>query len=249
MIKGVFFDLFGTLLLFGDMKKAWNDWLCLFHSSLQNFGLSIPIEEFSIKCDKFLTKEEPQNNYPELTIFEKRIKDLSNKLGVLICINDIKIIANLIVEKWHEQVQLDSEAIKVLKELKKTKKIGLVSNFDHPPHVHRYLSIYKIDYLFDIIIISGEVGVKKPDPNIFNPALSETNLKADQVIYVGDTEEDISAARLAKIKPVLIQRKGLGTDISALDYSSEDVRDNLPVDSSFCVISSLPELLNIVNEL
>lgn len=25
-IEGVFFDLYGTLILLGDMQKAWNDW-------------------------------------------------------------------------------------------------------------------------------------------------------------------------------------------------------------------------------
>ena len=26
-IRGVFFDLYGTLLRYGDMKSAWADWL------------------------------------------------------------------------------------------------------------------------------------------------------------------------------------------------------------------------------
>jgi hypothetical protein len=39
-IKGVFFDLYGTLLIDGDMKTAWSDWLIAFFSQLVPLGLS-----------------------------------------------------------------------------------------------------------------------------------------------------------------------------------------------------------------
>jgi len=247
MVKGVFFDLYGTLFLFGDMKKAWADWLSLFHSHLQNFGLSLTLSEFSIECDQFLAKDEPLIEDKNLTLFEKRIRELTISQKINIPKSNIKKIANLIVDKWQEQVQLDPETIPVLKQLKGNNKVGLISNFDHPPHIHRYLSKYKMKSFFDTIIISGEVGVKKPDPKIFEPALAETNLNSDEIIYIGDTDEDIEAAKAANVRPILIKREGKGTDINALDYSTEKKNEYSYIESDVKIISSLSELIKIVD--
>ena len=42
--------------------------------------------------------------------------------------------------------------------------------------------------MFDTVVISGEVGVKKPDPAIFRIALDQTGLQPQDVAFVGDSE-------------------------------------------------------------
>ena len=37
--RGVFFDLYGTLLVYGDMRAAWWAWMEAFHTKLAEFGL------------------------------------------------------------------------------------------------------------------------------------------------------------------------------------------------------------------
>ena len=66
------------------------------------------------------------------------------------------------------------------------------------------------------IVISAEVGIKKPDPRIFDSALEQTRMKPEEVIYVGDTEDDIIAAHAAGLVPILIQRDNEG---NAFDFS------------------------------
>jgi hypothetical protein len=34
--QGVFFDLYGTLLIYGDMTAAWADWLSDLHSGCES---------------------------------------------------------------------------------------------------------------------------------------------------------------------------------------------------------------------
>ncbi len=58
-IKGVFFDLYGTLLIYGDMAAAWSDWFLSVYGSFQRYDLSISREAFSLKCDGFFEKPEP----------------------------------------------------------------------------------------------------------------------------------------------------------------------------------------------
>ncbi|UCD18464.1 MAG: HAD-IA family hydrolase, partial [Candidatus Zixiibacteriota bacterium] len=71
---------------------------------------------------------------------------------------------------------------------------------------------------FDAVTVSGEVGIKKPDPLIFSQALRQTGLQPDEVAYVGDTLNDVRAARAAGLHPILIRRDDAGTAI--MDYES-----------------------------
>jgi putative hydrolase of the HAD superfamily len=60
---------------------------------------------------------------------------------------------------------------------------------------------------FDHIVISGDFGRGKPDPSIFEHALSRISLKKDEVIMVGDNlMTDILGANRAGIKSVWINR-------------------------------------------
>ena len=66
------------------------------------------------------------------------------------------------------------------------------------------LQILGVDHLIDYLVTSEEVGVEKPSPVIFKTALEKMNLKASQVIIIGDDEEkDIQGAKSVGIKSLL----------------------------------------------
>jgi putative hydrolase of the HAD superfamily len=66
------------------------------------------------------------------------------------------------------------------------------------------------------VVTSAEVGVRKPDPTIFGPALRLAGCSAPEALYVGDTPaEDLEGARAAGIPALLIDREG-GGDIRSL---------------------------------
>lgn len=49
---------------------------------------------------------------------------------------------------------------------------------------------------FEVILVSEEVGVKKPDPSIFEMAMDRLKLRPDKCVYVGDRpRDDIEGAR------------------------------------------------------
>ncbi|MQY77487.1 MAG: HAD-IA family hydrolase [Spirochaeta sp.] len=249
MIRGVFFDLYGTLFIYGDMKKAWTDWLHHFHKSLREHGLTLSKEDFAGECDGFFGKDEPASTERNQTVFEKRIGSLCSSLGIKVCDKHIGSIADLIADKWQEEIEIDQDAIPVLRELKENRILGLVSNFDHPRHVRRYLSKYGLDYLFETIIISGEVGLKKPDPNIFKLALSATGLTPGEVAYVGDTDVDVKAANEAGIMPIMINRRNKNTGDISFDFENETnakpINKHGYLETECKTIFSLQELLSL----
>lgn len=88
---------------------------------------------------------------------------------------------------------------------------------------------------FDEIVISGAFGRGKPDPSIFDHALSLMSLEKDEVIMVGDNlNTDILGSSRTGIKNVWINRHGK-------DRNGEVVPDY--------EISHLSELFTILDEL
>ncbi|MGY4645072.1 HAD family hydrolase [Cellulomonas sp. URHB0016] len=64
-----------------------------------------------------------------------------------------------------------------------------------------------IDDAFDVVIVSGEHGVSKPDPAIFALALSGLRSTASETLHVGDNlVADVHGARAAGLRPVWIDR-------------------------------------------
>jgi HAD superfamily hydrolase (TIGR01509 family) len=48
--------------------------------------------------------------------------------------------------------------------------------------------------LFDIVVISGEVGMRKPEPEIFRHAADALGLPLDECVFIDDVEANIAAA-------------------------------------------------------
>jgi putative hydrolase of the HAD superfamily len=251
-LKGIFFDLYGTLLVYGNMKQAWSDWLSIFYDLLKRLGLNLPKDAFALECDGFFGKVAPLGDENDLTELEWRIKSLGRRLGLELNIDQLRPIADRIASAWQTHISIDPDTIPVLRALKQNKKIGLVSNFDHPQHVRNVLVQYGIDIFFDTIVISSEVGVKKPDPAIFSFALEQTGLLQNEVIYVGDTDDDVAGAAAAGIQPIFIARPVNRTDSAALDYQtgnrSKESPNHIPLKNEVPVVKSLQEILVITNQ-
>ena len=57
----------------------------------------------------------------------------------------------------------------------------------------------------DFVIDSGEEGVEKPDPRIFQVALARAGVKPEETAYIGDLYSiDVRGARAAGLRPVLL---------------------------------------------
>ncbi len=90
-----------------------------------------------------------------------------------------------------------------------------------------------IEDAFEVIVVSGEVGVAKPDPRIFERALESLGVTADRAAHVGDTlSSDIEGAIAAGVRPVWLNRKGESSDYRGLEIRSlGDLRSILEASS------------------
>ncbi len=227
MIKGIFFDLYGTLFQFGNMEKAWDNWFTDLYTLFKSFGLSLTKSEFSDKCSNFFAIDEPENMDSDLSVFSSRLKRLSLEVDTSIKNSDLTFIANTVVSSWQKEVSLDPQVHDVLTELNKKFIVCLISNFDHPVHVYKMLEKYDLNKFFEVITVSGDVDCKKPDPAIFNEAFDKTGLSPSEICYVGDTKDDVEGAINSGMTPILISRIGNGTKEKDMDFKSSIKTRNL----------------------
>ena len=159
------------------------------------------------------------------------MREMVGELGLKLALEELRRVSAASVAAWHAHTQLDPEAKSVLGELQGRYKLVLISNFDHPPHVHRLLDELALRPFFDAVVVSGDVGVTKPDPAIFAPALEQTGLVADKALFVGDSpKDDVAGARAAGLRPVLIRR--------SLDHGRTE--------DGVCVVTGLREVVGLV---
>jgi HAD superfamily hydrolase (TIGR01549 family) len=113
-------------------------------------------------------------------------------------------------DSYESYVCEDKEAPTTLRALRARYKLGLITNFAYPPTIYKLLERFRLGQFFDSVVISGEVGWVKPNPKIFQFALSALELKAEQCVFIGDdVEADINGAKGVGMKAILLSQKDL----------------------------------------
>jgi putative hydrolase of the HAD superfamily len=81
-------------------------------------------------------------------------------------------------------------------------KLGIISNWDE--RLRPLLQKLDLAHFFDAIVISIEIGVCKPAPEIFREALRLLAIPAERALHVGDNQiEDIQGARAVGMRATI----------------------------------------------
>ena len=98
-------------------------------------------------------------------------------------------------------------------------RIGIVSN-NLLEEQRDKLRCCKLDQYVDVLVVSEEAGVSKPDPRIFRIALERLECRADQAVMVGDSwSADIVGASGAGIRAIWFNRDNAATPSDPADVS------------------------------
>jgi putative hydrolase of the HAD superfamily len=95
--------------------------------------------------------------------------------------------------------------------------LGLLTNRHNVGRFHELLDQMDLWPYFDLVLASGEVGIQKPDPRIFDAALDRLGAQAEESLYVGDNYwADVVGARRAGLTPVLLDAHHLFPEADCL---------------------------------
>jgi putative hydrolase of the HAD superfamily len=235
-VKAVLFDFGDTLVSFEGFDYEAS--LTALHQTLVENGIATPYEKF--KKTYFKVRDQLYNegvtSFKEFN-FQIRVSRVLDELGFNLDPTDLKIISSVesFMLPFIESLELDEYVPLVLQELKKKYRLGLVSNFAYPPAIKQTLRKFGLSEFFDSVVISGDIGWRKPSPKIFEKALEALHVSASEAVFVGDAPfHDIAGARQIGMKTIWLRRLG---EKETADTSSADR-----------IISGLKELLTILQD-
>lgn len=109
---------------------------------------------------------------------------------------------------WLDCGPLFNDTCDVLSELAdRGHRLGVVSNW--APTLDESLRLLGIRDYFEVVVCSALVGSRKPEAKIFQVALDLLDAEPRDCVYVGDdVDVDVTGARAAGIRPILIDRLG-----------------------------------------
>lgn len=180
MIKGIIFDMDGTIIDTNDLVVE-----CIRSS----------VEEYL----KFTPKEEDIIN-----ILGKPLKIQMGFFSGEYIDDMVSYYSKLYRLNRDEKTMIFDGVISLLNELnKKNIKMAIVSNKGNKGIQHA-LKKFNIEKYFDIVISVNDVENKKPHPEGVRKVLKSWGFSPGEVIFIGDSNNDILCANNAKIKAVLV---------------------------------------------
>jgi len=203
-IKAIGFDLFNTLVTV--KPHALDDALGRLTKSLADSGVALDAVKFRADHRRAALK------FIEQTRIDGR--ETHNRFWISAALSDQgycitpddPLIARAVEDyfsAFFDFTQLIPGTEKMLWKLRKHYPLGLLSNFTHAPAAHKILDHLDVTRFFDVILISGEEGFRKPHSSIFLKLAEGLGVRAEQLAYVGDDPEpDIDGARGVGIQPI-----------------------------------------------
>jgi epoxide hydrolase-like predicted phosphatase len=98
---------------------------------------------------------------------------------------------------------LDTELVDFIRSLKPRYKIGIISNAWR--EIEDSLMEWGIDDAFEVVVGSGDVGIMKPDPRIFQIALERLAVEPFEAVFVDDFIQNIHGAQALGIAAIHFQ--------------------------------------------
>ena len=203
-IKAIGFDLFNTLIVIepDTLIHAMQRML----QSLKGSGL--PIEDSSYIRD--------YRNAAAIYVARARtcgiethnsiwVSHVLNSYGIDILPDDERIgrAVGDYFSAFYDRVNIIPDTLETLNILKKTYPLGLLSNFTHAPAAREILVRTGLASCFDTILISGELGYRKPHAVAFEELSKGLGVEKEHIIFTGDDPEpDIHGASKAGLNPV-----------------------------------------------
>jgi putative hydrolase of the HAD superfamily len=89
-------------------------------------------------------------------------------------------------------------------------RVGILSNTNGYDR-ERLLEILPEDFSYEsfadeLIVLSFDVGVKKPELGIYREAIKRAGVPANQTMYVGEKETETSAAQAAGMRSLMVRQ-------------------------------------------
>jgi len=172
MIKAIVFDLDGMVYIVEELFST--------HFSRE---FNVPLEEILEFFKKdFHTCQENKVDMKEA--LKKYLQKWKWTQGV-----------DKLLKYWYEEGGLNKEMINIIKKLRKRGIICILCTNNEKYRMNYIKKKYKIDEIFDYIITSCDIGVRKPNKRMLDKILEITKLRQEEIVFFDDKQEVVDAIK------------------------------------------------------
>lgn len=197
---------------------------------LQKAGYPVSLEQYQVVWRQAIQIARQDSGELGEVSFDRWYQIIFNGLGILEYGPDLVMAVN---QAWNDSFASATFALPQtkasLRRLRAGYALGIVSNSLAPNTVMDLRVAGLLDF-FGAVVISSDIGKRKPHPVIFSTALEKLGLHPAEAVFVGDNlYEDIYGASQLGMKTVLIehplikqaQRQRAGYAIPRVDVTVE----------------------------
>jgi putative hydrolase of the HAD superfamily len=207
MKKGIFFDLYGTLI--DILTDEYDPWV---YSTLSRYlsyrDIKITPKELKKTYFEDIQSQLKQSNesYPEVDVY-KIFSNMMHQYG-----NNKKYSKSAIVDTavlfrslTMRRFEVFQGVYEVLMSLAEKYELALISDaqwvFTEPE-----MAMLGLTQFFKVRILSSRFGFKKPDVRLFDIAMKKLMIKSEESVYIGDNPpKDLMGAKKAGMKFILFR--------------------------------------------
>jgi len=221
MIRAITFDVGGTLADGGLDKKAFMRKVVDYLSGL---GYGVSPRSYRKSLDKAMGELQRLRSLGREMSFRDFYSLVLSGLGISPTEELLSALLGLYFECFISSPIPGS--YEVIRALSGRYELAVISNAISP-WPRRFLEAQGLKPYFRTIIISGEVGWRKPHGKVFRIALSRLGVRPHEAIHVGDSPvEDVAGAKAVGMKAVLVARGRSFLDLEVEpDAIVEDIRE------------------------
>ena len=132
------------------------------------------------------------------------------------------------LDNWYT---MDPEFLDVAKKLIGKYKIGMLSN-DIKDWSNFLRGKFEINRFFDVNVISGEVGYRKPDPKIYEILLRDIDSPADNCVFIDDKLENLQVASELGVNTIRFLRKKSKAEFCS-EFEISSFKELIPILENF----------------
>jgi len=193
MIKAIFFDLDNTLI---DRTAAAYDIYCDIVSDCLP-DLKKGSFEYEAAVQKLMIWDE-YGTIEKAHVFNRFCKEFHLDMNL------VESLSARWADEFGNYARVFAESENTLKKLATRYRLGLLTN-GYPKMQREKLKRSGLEKYFEVVIVSGEHGIHKPDVRLFEMACQKMGLKPEEIAFVGDTfAADILGAMRCGMVPIWI---------------------------------------------
>lgn len=141
---------------------------------------------------------------------------------------ELSVLTDDFNSRFGLKVDMLPDSVDVIKQLKQRGYIlGMITNGNSKLQ-NTKLDTAGIRGLFDVVVVSDDIGIWKPEAGIFEYAMNKVGVTAEQSVYVGDHPvNDIQGALNARMQPVWMNYGSFAGQATEGVPSIENIRELL----------------------